>query len=142
MTSHVRRYHRYYGSSSHIWQGRFKSFIRKRDEYLLMVLRYIEGNPKRAGLIGSAKKWTWLSQKEMIGEKRNILLDKILIELPGDWERYVDEPSTSKEIEKVRHRVIRQSPYGNSEWQMKACKELGLESTLNPKGRPKKEKRA
>jgi len=54
----------------------------------------------------------------------------------------VDEPLTSKEIEKVRQGVIRQSPYGNSEWQMKVCKELGLESTLNPKGRPGKEKMA
>jgi len=107
-----------------------------------MVLRYVEGNPKRAGLVGSAKEWTWSSHREMLGEKINILLDEIPIELPGDWERYVDEPLTSKEIEKVRQSVIRQSPYGNSEWQMKVCKELGLESTLNPKGRPRKEKRA
>src|SRR3989339_572364 len=82
------------------------------------------------------------SHREMIDEKINILLDEIPIELPGDWGRYVDEPLTSKEIEKVRQSVIRQSPYGNSEWQMKVCKELGLESTLNPKGRPRKEKRA
>jgi len=142
MTSHVRRYHRHYGSSGHIWQGRFKSFIIQRDEHLLMVLRYVEGNPKRAGLVGSAKEWTWSSHREMIDEKINILLDEIPIELPGDWGRYVDEPLTSKEIEKVRQSVIRQSPYGNSEWQMKVCKELGLESTLNPKGRPRKEKRA
>ncbi|MFQ5963900.1 MAG: transposase [Candidatus Scalinduaceae bacterium] len=27
MTSRVRRYHRYYGTSGHVWQGRFKSFI-------------------------------------------------------------------------------------------------------------------
>ena len=89
-----------------------------------MVLRYVEGNPKRAGLVGSAKEWTWSSHREMIGEKINILLDEIPIELPGDWGRYVDEPLTSKELEKVRQSVIRQSPYGNSEWQMKVCKEL------------------
>lgn len=27
MTSHVRRYHRHYGSSGHVWQGRFNSFV-------------------------------------------------------------------------------------------------------------------
>ena len=32
MTSHVRRYHRNYGSSGPIWQGRFKSFIIQRDD--------------------------------------------------------------------------------------------------------------
>ncbi len=142
MTSHVRRYHRHYGSSGHIWQGRFKSFIIQKDAHLLMVMRYVEGNPIRAGLAGSAKEWAWSSHREMIGEKKNIIADEIPIELPENWGRYVDEPMTSKELERVRQSVIRQSPYGNSEWQMKVCKELGLESTLNPKGRPRKEKRA
>ena len=59
MTSHVRRYHRHYGTSGHIWQGRFKSFIVQEDIHLLMVLRYVEGNPVRAGLVNSAKEWLW-----------------------------------------------------------------------------------
>ncbi len=41
LMSHVRRYHRHYGSSGHVWQGRFKSFPVQRDEHLLMVLRYV-----------------------------------------------------------------------------------------------------
>jgi putative transposase len=41
LTSHVRRYHKHYGSSGHVWQGRFKSFPVQRDEHLLMVLRYV-----------------------------------------------------------------------------------------------------
>ena len=36
LTSHVRRYHKHYGSSGHVWQGRFKSFPVQRDEHLLM----------------------------------------------------------------------------------------------------------
>jgi putative transposase len=35
LTSHVRRYHKHYGSSGHVWQGRFKSFPVQRDEHLL-----------------------------------------------------------------------------------------------------------
>ena len=27
MTSHVRRYHRRYSTSGHVWQGRYKSFV-------------------------------------------------------------------------------------------------------------------
>ncbi len=38
MTSHVRRYHHYYGTSGHIWQGRFKSFIVEGDGHLLTLL--------------------------------------------------------------------------------------------------------
>lgn len=47
MTSHVRRYHRHYRSSGHVWQGRYKSFIVENDLHLLTVVRYIEGNPVR-----------------------------------------------------------------------------------------------
>ena len=42
MTSHVRRYHRHYGGSGHVWQGRFKAFPIQEDEHLLGVLRYAE----------------------------------------------------------------------------------------------------
>ncbi len=37
MTSHVRRYHRHYGTTGHVWQGRFKSFIIREDNHLLTV---------------------------------------------------------------------------------------------------------
>jgi len=32
MTSHVRRYHRHYGGSGHVWQGRFKAFPIQEDD--------------------------------------------------------------------------------------------------------------
>lgn len=38
MTSHVRRYHRHYGTSGHVWQGRFKAFPIEDDEHYLTVL--------------------------------------------------------------------------------------------------------
>ena len=41
LTSHVRRYHKHYGGSGQVWQGRFKSFPVQRDDHLLMVLRYV-----------------------------------------------------------------------------------------------------
>ena len=138
MTSHVRRYHRHYESSGHIWHGRFKSFIIQEDNHLLTVLRYVEGNPVRAGLVNSAKDWLWSSHREAIGERPPLLVDEIPIELPQDWNRYVDEPLTEKELAGLHQSVNRQSPYGTSVWQIQVSKELGLESTLRPRGRPKK----
>jgi hypothetical protein len=41
LTSHVRRYHKHYGTSGHIWQGCFRSFTVQRDECLITVLRYV-----------------------------------------------------------------------------------------------------
>ena len=41
MTSHVRRYHRHYKGSGHVWQGRFKAFPVHSDDHNLIVLRYV-----------------------------------------------------------------------------------------------------
>jgi putative transposase len=41
LTTHVRRYHKHYGGSGHIWQGRFKSFPVQRDQHLVTLLRYL-----------------------------------------------------------------------------------------------------
>ncbi len=49
MTSHVWRYHRHYGTSGHIWQGRFKSFIVQENNHLLTVARYVERRESSAG---------------------------------------------------------------------------------------------
>ena len=49
LASHVRRYHRHYGGSGHVWQGRFKAFPIQRDEHFLTVLRYAERNPLASG---------------------------------------------------------------------------------------------
>jgi len=57
MTTHVRRYHRHYQSSGHVWQGRFKAFPIQRNDYFLTALRYIERNALNANLVNRAQKW-------------------------------------------------------------------------------------
>jgi len=137
MTSHVRRYHQHYGTSGHVWQGRYKSFLIQKDSHLLAVLKYVESNPLRVGLASSAREWLWSSHLESLGKRPSLLIDEVPIELPKDWGKFVDEPMTEKELEKLRQSVNRQSPYGDSFWQVQVSKEFGLESTIRPRGRPK-----
>jgi putative transposase len=61
LTAHVHGYRRRYRGSGHIWQGRFKAFPIAQDDHLLTVLRYVERNPVRAGLVVSAEAWPWSS---------------------------------------------------------------------------------
>ena len=63
LTAHVRRYHRQYHSGGHVGQGRFKAFPIESNEYLLTVMRYVEGNPVRATTIAvrKAQRWPWSS---------------------------------------------------------------------------------
>lgn len=139
LTSHVRRFHKHYGTSGHIWQGRYKSFLIQEDEHLLTVLRYVESNPLRAGLVNSAKNWLWSSHKESIHRGARLLIDEVPVELPKEWSKIVNESISEKELEEVRQSVSRQSPYGGSLWQAHVSKTLGLESTVRPRGRPRRE---
>ena len=63
MTSHVRRYHRHYKGSGHVWQGRFKAFPVQSDEHYLTVLRYVERNPLRANMVQRSQDSEWSSLK-------------------------------------------------------------------------------
>src|SRR5262245_14067851 len=68
MTAHVRRYHKHYHSSGHVWQGRFKAFPIQEDDHQLTVLRYVERNALRAELARCASKWPWCSLAVLVSE--------------------------------------------------------------------------
>ena len=59
MTSHVRRYHRHYKDSGHVWQGRFKAFPVQSDNHYQTVLRYVERNPLRAKMVERSQDGEW-----------------------------------------------------------------------------------
>jgi putative transposase len=139
LTSHVRRFHKHYGTSGHIWQGRYKSFLIQKDGHLLTVLKYVESNPLRAGLVNSANNWLWSSHRESIHRGGHLLIDEVPVELPKEWSKFVNESIAEKELEKLRQSVSRQSPYGDSSWQVDVSKTFGLESTIRPRGRPRRE---
>ena len=60
-TCHVRRYHRHHKGSGPVWQGRYKSFPIEQGGHLLTVLRYVERNPVRAGMVVKAQDWRFSS---------------------------------------------------------------------------------
>jgi putative transposase len=138
MTSHVRRYHGHYGSSGHVWQGRYKSFLIQADDHLLTVIRYVESNPLRAGLAKSAGDWRWSSFRESFGMNPRLLIDELPLHLPKDWDGYVNEPIPLRDLEVLRQSVNRQAPYGSLVWRVDMAKEFKLESTMRSLGRPRK----
>jgi putative transposase len=137
MTSHVRRYHRHYKTSGHVWQGRYKSFIIQEDTHLITVARYIEGNPVRSGLATCAAEWQWSSHSNRTGGEPGFIKE-LPLPLPQGWAEYVDIPMTESELERMRKSVNRQSPFGSPGWQGEVTEMLGLSATINPRGRPRK----
>ena len=135
-TSYAARFRTKYQSTGHIFQGRFKSFPIQKDEHLLTVIRYVERNPVRANLVDSALQWPWSSSRWR--DRANHWLDESPVPLGSEWAPYVDAPQSSTEVEALRRSITRGAPFGSHRWKGEAAKVLGLESTLRPRGRPRK----
>jgi putative transposase len=141
MTSHVRRYHRHYKGSGHVWQGRFKAFPVQSDEHYLTVLRYVERNPLRANMVQRSQDWEWSSLKPTVRSGPDGLLCDGPILKPAQWTRHVNGVETEAELKALRHSLARGTPFGDTQWQTKTAATLGLESSLRPRGRPKQEEK-
>lgn len=136
LTAHAHGYRTRYGGSGHVWQGRFKSFPIEEDSHLLTVLRYVERNPLRAGLVSRAEDWPWSSLPVWLNPPLMPWLDPGPVPRPADWLEHVQTPHTEAELSALRRSVQRGSPYGGAAWVERRAKQLGLESSLNEPGRP------
>jgi hypothetical protein len=58
---------------------------------------------------------------------------------PTDWLQLVNQPQTEAEVAALRCCVNRGRPFGDPNWVTDTAKRLGLESTIRPRGRPKKQ---
>jgi len=135
LTSHVLAHRRRYETIGRIWQGRFKAPPIQQDRHLLVVLRYVERNPVRAGLVGCAEEWPWSSLRRR--GKADSLLATSPVPLPGPWCDWVNAPLTPAETAAVRTSVERGRPYGDDAWTRVTADRLGLQSTLRPPWRPR-----
>ena len=105
MTSHVRRYHKHYNSSGHVWQGRFKSFPIQFDDHLLTVLGYVRQNPVRANLVSTESAWAWSSAR------RSDLIDLSAVDDSGR-----SDPLSDSQLTELRECLNQQLPFGSGEW--------------------------
>lgn len=138
LTTHVQRHRARYKTTGRIWQGRYKSFPIQADGYLLAVLRYVERNPVRAGLVSQAVLWRWSSAGERnLSGQRDELLAPSPVPLPSPWLDWVDMPLTGTELASIRRCAKRDRPLGDAEWARQTAARLDLLGTLNGRGRPR-----
>lgn len=122
-----------------LYQGRYKSFIIQQDDHFLAVLKYIERNPVRSGLVINAEDWRWGSAWHRVygvPEQKRFLADSP-VELPANYRRWINSPESSKELEEIRFSVNKSKPYGINNWVEKIVDQFDLVSTLRNPGRPK-----
>ena len=122
-----------------MYQGRFKSFPCQDDEHFYTLCRYVERNAFKANLVKRAEAWKWSSLYRWHAgtAKEKELLTKWPLNRKRGWLKYVNKAITKKEEEALARSVKRGCPFGDEQWTEKVVKQLGLESTIRPLGRPK-----
>lgn len=137
--THTHRWqaHRASTGSGHLYQGRFRSFLVQEDEHFLTVCRYVERNALRAGLVARAEAWRWGSlwrlARDSVGGPP---IAAWPVPRPRDWVEQVNVPATPAEIAALQACTRRGAPYGTAAWVRTMADELGIASTLRPRGRP------
>jgi putative transposase len=141
--THVRRWrlHRKTVGCGHLDQGTYKSFPIEEDEHVLAVLCYVERNALRAGLAERAEDWRWSSlwrsRRPEVAEDVPPLTSWP-VKRPRQWLVHVNRPQPKTELDALHTSVQRGRPFGSAVWQAMTAEKLGLESTFQPRGRPRK----
>jgi putative transposase len=147
--AHTWRYHQRYGTTGHVWQGRFKSPVCQDSDHLLVVLRYIEANPLRAGMVSDPADYLWSSyQCHGMGRADSLLdpfpeweqLGRTEAQRRARWRRKVRAGQNEAELAAVRASLRSGRPFGAAEWVNEVGRRFGLNLETRPRGRPPREK--
>jgi putative transposase len=123
-----------------IYQGRYKSLPVETGQHFLTLVRYVERNAQRAGLVKQAEDWPWSSVYARLygNEKQKQLLSRWPVAAPKDYLPWLNHPQPKEEIADIRYALKRSRPYGSEPWVSKAVAQFGLENTIRNPGRPGK----
>ena len=119
----------------------FKAFPSQDDGHLLTVLRYVERNALRAGLVGRAEDWRFGSLFAGVNAIGPVVLDTTFQPRDAKWIARVNRPMGEKELAAIRHSIRRGTPFGTKDWASQTAEKLGMESSLRPQGRPGKQEK-
>jgi putative transposase len=138
--THTQRWHahRHTSGTGPLYQGRFKSFPIQQDGHFLTVCRYVERNAVRANLVKSVADWTWCSPARRASRQPPTWLLPLkdwAVRPQSGWMARINRAQTEAELQALRNCVKRGRPYGDDRWEKRTAKQLGLESTLRPRGR-------
>lgn len=125
--------------SGHLWQNRFYS-CPVEETAAWRVIRYVEQNPVRAGMVETAAAYGWSSARAHVGLEASPVLD-------GDWwqQRWTAELWTAvlaeadAEATAIRVATYSGRPYGSGAFMRALETELGRRLERRPGGRPRKE---
>ena len=134
--THARRWnvHRAMSGVGAVYQGRYKAIPVKDDHHLLVVCRYVERNPVKAGLVARAADWPWSSAA--LARIDGPEMSAWPTPRPEQWNEYVDRGEFPGEFEPLREAIRSATPFGPSGWRRDSAATLAWPNGLRPRGRP------
>jgi putative transposase len=140
--SHTKRWHSFKKTTGqgHLYQGRYKSFLCQKDNHFLALVRYVERNAKKAHLVKKAENWQWSSiwRRENGTARQKKLLSPWPVQKPRNYIKWLNEAQSKQEEEILEKSTERGSPYGSNNWLKNVINKFKLETTVRPRGRPRK----
>jgi putative transposase len=142
-----RRYTRYVnfrdGVRGHLFQERFHSFPIQEDRHLLAVVRYVEQNPVRAGLVERAEDHPWSSARyHVTGQPDRLIQASPIGNMVSDWRQFLC--TEEEHLESIRRHVRTGRPWGTTDWIWAVEQQLGRPLLPRrggwPKGRPRNDR--
>jgi putative transposase len=143
--THTHRWHQHRHTSGQgpVYQGRFKSLPVQDDLHFLTLCRYVESNALRAGLCDRAEAWRWGSLGASLNarseEQANLHPAAWPVERPRHWVNEVNRSLDEETLKTIRESMARGRPIGDDAWKSRVLTQADLESTIRPRGRPRKE---
>jgi putative transposase len=150
MQSVGRRYVRYindtYERSGTLWEGRFKSAIVSRDEYLIACSRYIELNPVRAGMVRHPRDYRWSSYHgRAMGRPDDLLDEDAWYVTLGDspqaravaYAKWLEASVSDSEWDRIRKATQQGRVVGSESFQEEIGGKVGRRLRGETRGRPK-----
>jgi putative transposase len=151
MQSVGRRYVRYinetYQRTGTLWEGRYKSAVVSRDEYLIMCSRYIELNSVRAGLVRHPREYRWSSYGHRALGRTDELLDedpwyaglgRSAEERQRAYRKWMEASINEGEWEQIRRATQRGRVVGKEGFQEEIGGRIGRRVVGETRGRPRK----
>lgn len=112
------------GWTGFLWQGRFRSFILD-EAYFWTVMRYVELNPVRAGMVRRPDDYCWSSARAHLGLEKNPVLDEVKL-LPN-WRNILRRDLSSQELNEIRLSCASGNPLGEEGFLNMVKRELGID---------------
>ena len=109
------------------------------DRHFLGLVRYVERNARRAGLVKRAEEWPWSSVHVRLygnAEQKNRLSPWPIPE-PAHYGQWLNQSQPREEMEEIRKALARSRPYGSEKWVSRTVARFGLENSIRNPGRPK-----